>query len=147
VIAWEFAFDDGPVVGTAIPIVSQDDDAVAGGRAADDDVAGVVILSPLPSQSRKPLSTRAFAWSGDLDPDVAGFGPLSTVVHGAPMARRSGPAWSKKQGPNAPPRSCDGVGFDLVESATESVAFDLEFIAALEVQPEPFAGAEVSGES
>lgn len=41
---------------------------------------------------------------------------------------------------------CGGKWFDLVECARESVAFDFELVAALEVEPEPIAGAEVPGE-
>ena len=38
-------------------------------------------------------------------------------------------------------------GFDLVECAGEWVAFDFEFVAALEIESEPFAGTEVAGET
>jgi hypothetical protein len=37
--------------------------------------------------------------------------------------------------------------FDLLEGFRESVPFDLEFVTALEVQPEPFAGAKVPSEA
>ena len=42
---------------------------------------------------------------------------------------------------------CDGERFDLIEGSRESVSFDLELVAALKVEPEPFAGAEVPGEA
>lgn len=40
-----------------------------------------------------------------------------------------------------------GEGLDLVKGVAEPVALDFELVAALQVQPEPFAGAEVPGET
>ena len=38
-------------------------------------------------------------------------------------------------------------GFDLTECCGEAVALDLQLVAALQVEPEPLARAEVAGEA
>jgi hypothetical protein len=40
-----------------------------------------------------------------------------------------------------------GERFDLVEGSSEPVTLDLEFVAALQVQPEPLARSEVPGKT
>jgi hypothetical protein len=65
-VAEELAFDHGPVVGAAVGIVGEDHDSVAGRGAADDEVAGIVVLSPLP-----PVP-----WWAELDPPAGAPGQL-----------------------------------------------------------------------
>lgn len=51
-ISGKLALHDGSIVGPAVGIVGQHDDAVARRRAPDDEVVGIVIQSPLPPIER-----------------------------------------------------------------------------------------------
>ena len=51
-ITGKLALNHGSVVGPALGIVCQNDDAVAGRRATDDEVARIVVQPPLPPVNR-----------------------------------------------------------------------------------------------
>lgn len=65
-VAGEHAFDHGPVIGASVGIVGEDHDAVAGRGAADDEAAGIVVVSPLP-----PVQ-----WWAELDAPAGAPGQL-----------------------------------------------------------------------
>lgn len=86
--------------------------------------------------------------------------PCSAHLQGERLEehRLSDPAHERNERPSADHLTCpapyrrlealrDRERFDLIERSGEPVSFDLELVAALEVQPEPFAGSEVPGES